>query len=347
MKNTDNFNDILPNELSQADIDMAHQYFDDSNPEEFHLWGIKCKTNLEYNGRKYKMLIDKRDSDELIMISLGYATGASTRSLAQACFIRDYINPEATLILNLNSTGKDTFMNYSKAERQQIRRGALEPAIGRLATALEFAGKPKNLTMLGISLGAKTMLEFASSEACPPAAVAIFGSPSVIDRSLPGLVYDFAWSGYHYDKAIKSNFKDHDSPLAIDVRPKSTPLGAFNYARSLIHPDNLAMASAICNESTVGSIEKIANKGGSVVHSWGDLDTVSPDQANMDISNKFKKELRYSGRRLNGVGHSAGHFYLLMGLLTRYARDLKRRNDKINFHPVNKITELIYHKKAK
>ncbi|NTW61758.1 alpha/beta hydrolase [Candidatus Saccharibacteria bacterium] len=333
MESNNYFHNILPMELSSDDISEAQKFLDNLHPDDLLNRGKDNIKEFDYNGSKYRMLVDKPESgdpNKAILVSLGYATGITARSLAQAYFIRDFVDPEATLVFHPNSTGNDMNMNYSEIERKQLRRGNLRPVVGRIAVAMASIGNPKDLTIFGLSQGATVALAYASDEATPESAVAFFGNPGVIDRSIIGLAYDFARSAYDFDKVIETNFTNNESPLAVEAKLKANPIGAFKHLVSILHSDNLAMAGAICHETTSPAIKKIIDKGGNIVHSWGEKDSVSPNSANYAISDKFDYSLRYSGRRLLDAGHTAGHFYALMGVLTRLARIQKKRVDSID-----------------
>lgn len=324
--NSGRYHDVLPEELDDCDISKAGWFLETVTPSGLENWA-KSKTEiLNYNGRDFNMVIDRShvDSDKAVLVLSEFGSGIMPRFIAKSRVIRNMVDPEATLVIQPSATIGEANMNFSYAERKELRRGNLSPIVGRLAVAMAGINNPSDVTIFGPSQGAMVALAYAAHPDTPPAAVAVVETPNIVERSMFQIVRDFVTAGKDLSDVVKANFENHQAPLAVlaerDARifPDVT-----KFMIKSLHPDNIAMVSAMRYPSASSDIKAILDKGGSVVQAWGDMDNVSPNDANQLIADKYQDNPRYDSLVLKGMSHAATDFYVLDGALARLAHELK------------------------
>ena len=75
-------------------------------------------------------------------------------------------------------------------------------------------------------------------------------------------------------------------------------------------------------DSAAANIETILNKGGTVIQAWGDVDKVSPNEANQLIADRFADSPNYVAFLLKNLSHAATDLYVLDAALMRVAANI-------------------------
>jgi pimeloyl-ACP methyl ester carboxylesterase len=265
------------------------------------------------------------DDDKVVLVSLEFGTNILPRSIAKARVIRDFVNPAATLVIQPNSIIGEPNMNFSWAERRRLSDGDLQPIIGRIAIAMGAVGDSEDVTIFGSSQGAMVALGYAAHKDTPSAVVSAVEIPNVVERRSGQLIADFMRSGRDLPRVVEANFTNHESsPASLVERDAISKRSFARYVLLSLHPDNIAMFGAMCHATEIiPTIKSVLDKGGSVVHAWGDQDNVSPEYMNKYIASIFKDNPRYASRELQSLSHAATDFYALDGALARLAHNLK------------------------
>jgi hypothetical protein len=324
------YHDILPGELKSDDIEAAQDFLNSQQPEWLTFWARQRRQTLTYNDQNFRTVIDtplSGNRDKAVVFPGEFGTDDEyARLIAKARITRDMVDPDASLVIVPSSAILARNMNFSWAERKKLFvDGNFEPVVGRMATTLSGIGNPSEVIMFGPSQGGTLALECAASVHLPPMATAVYDVPSVTDRRLWQLMWDFSQAGGDLSGAVAANFNNPRLPLAETVLNDATSASAMvKFMLRSMHPDNIALVGGMCFEDAHDCIDGALAKGGSVVHSWGDSDKVSPDLYNKLLADEFSVRERYESRPLIGFGHAVPDFYVACGALARAAYNLKQ-----------------------
>lgn len=320
---SDKYRDVLPGDLTRTDIDNACKFFDSIDLKDLENWTTDRTATYRYHDQDFQMIVDTPkdgNPEKAVLVLSEFATGIVPRLMVKSQIIRDMVDPEATLVIQPSSIQCQQNMNYSYKERLTLRSGNLAPIIGRIAITMCSLGSPKDLTIFGSSQGATVGLDYASKMESP-AHLAVVEIPNITERSTLNLTKDYMCSGKDLRQAVEANFDNHKSPFAVFAKNSTLFLNQIKYSYGFIHPDNMSMLETMRYASAFPHIKSILNNGGSVVHAWGNVDKVSPEDKNQLIAKTFENNPRYSSRLLRGMGHTAGDLYALDGALARLAHN--------------------------
>lgn len=318
---------VLPDDLTLGDITNARRFLESVSLEDLNEWTEK-RTQIYTNrdDHRFRMVVDQPSDgnrNKAVLVLSEFGTGVFPRLVAKSRVIRDAVDPEATLVIQPSSIIGEPNMNYSWAERVRLADGDLAPTIGRIALTMESLGNPEDVTIFGPSQGAMIGLGYAADDRTRPVALSVVEIPNLVERDSVQLMWDFKCSGRDLPQVVRANFINHEAPLAVLFeRDVVSKLNLARFVLSSLHPDNIAMISAMCHaKDEPAMIDTILKKGGSVVHAWGDQDHVSSVTFNRYISSieQFQNNPRYASRVLRGMGHAATDFYALDGALARLA----------------------------
>lgn len=326
-----NYRDALPDELTLWDINKSRKFLEGLSMSELNDWTEdRIQTYTTSDDQRFRMVVDRPkdgNSDKAVVVMSEFGTNIVPRLIAKSRVIRDIVDPGATLVIQPSSVIGEPNMNYSWVERNRLCEGNLRPIIGRVALTMNAIGNPEDVTIFGSSQGAMIGLGYAADSETPPAAVSVFELPNIVERQRTQLVADFMSSGSDLPQVVEANFTNQEAPFANYARHETTVSRLARYTLLSFHPDSIATVGAMRYASAVPAIETVLDKGGSVVHAWGDQDNVSPAFKNRFISTIpiFESNPKYVSRVLRGMSHAATDFYALDGALARLAHDLRTK----------------------
>jgi pimeloyl-ACP methyl ester carboxylesterase len=325
--NTVDYHNVLPGELMPHDITKARLFLENLSLPDLHEWTRqRTQTYTVHNDCRFRVVVDRPlngDDDQAVLVLSGFEEN-NPQLIVKSRVIRDMVNPAATLIIQPSSTDNEPNMNYSPFEQNLLTQGNLEPIIGRVAIVMASVGNPMDVTLFGASQGAMVGLGYAAHSKTPSAAVSVIEIPNIIERQRAQILSDFEISSRDSLQVIKANFENHESPFAAFAEcVVSSKPSIARYVLSSMCPDNQVMVDAMCHATAQNAIESIINKGGSVVHAWGDQDNVSPNTPNQYIAAMFEARKKYTHRVLHGTGYAASELYALDGALARLAHNSK------------------------
>jgi len=315
--------------LRIEDVEATSSYLSTITPTELDdLARRKMRTleSLDEESRQFRMFIDEGENPEQALFVFGeFANGMKPSVLARAEVIRRLAAPDATLIVQPNSTHDQANTNFSKYERSQLRRGDLAPMLWRTAVALDaIGGNVSDLSLVGPSQGGAVALAYAVSER-PDASVTILETPTVVERSTFGVAKDFMGAGGGLIESLDANYgKPEEAELAAHMHETTSFVNLFlKYPRDMLHPDNLASIGMLGNGDAASQMEQILDARGSVAHAWATGDRVSPVDANRAVRDRLESRTRYVGREFDGL-HDVTNIYWVLGALAREAASLKK-----------------------
>lgn len=321
--------------VQQDDIEVINRLLCDTSRAELAEW-VKTRTTVRHMGDSaFKLLIDipsESDSSRLLIVGGEYGNGLSEAVAIRARVVRDLVAPEATLIVQPNSSfGFRNSHGLARAERQQLSRGDVAPLVDRLRSVVD-ASNSSEVTFVGPSQAGVIASAFAAHGETPPTNVAIVETPNTHQRSSWALVKDFAGYGANLKDNIALNF-----PAATDTEPvrlkeeligELTVAGFARYGIGLVQPDNLALRGIMRRPTLRPYLEAALDKGSGVTHAWGVKDRVSSDEANRVVSGVLSSNASYEAYRFEGglADHSLTNVYPVLGALARRAAQLGTRS---------------------
>lgn len=273
--------------------DVLHQ----RTPEELAEWVKQNTVTQKLGSQTYKMIVSEGSSDPgTVILSAGElgngldALGAIARILA----IRDVVNPGASIVYQPNTTFSESNMNFSRTERRSLKQGDARPLTGRILQTLDSL-KPTKIVAYGPSQGATTILSLAADSDAPNMSVAVIETPNILRRSALELAADYSSSGKLLNETVSSNF-DTPTKLQKYLLQALKLKGTAFYALGLLKPDNLALLGLMRTDTAKSDMERILQRGGSLVHSWATETNVSPADINesirADLSQRFKESYK-------------------------------------------------------
>ncbi|NTW62036.1 hypothetical protein HGB25_01330 [Candidatus Saccharibacteria bacterium] len=318
---------VLPGELTGGDIESAQTFLDSKSPSDLKFWASqRSREPYSCGDQRFRMVVDKPNGgnrDKAVLFLSEFGTPDLPRLIAKARITRDFIDPEASLVIQPSSVNGEDNMNFSHDERLRLLKGDLQPYIARIAIVMKSLSDPEDLTIFGPSQGATVGMAYASSDEVHATALTIVEAPNVAERNSLSLAQDFAQSGQDLARVVRANFDNHERPLAqLIEKDASSPVSMARFIVSAMHPDNMATVGVMQHNTASEHIKAVLDKGGSVVHAWGDVDNVSPAFNNQRIADEFEAQPRYASRVLRNMGHTAMDFYALDGALARLAHNL-------------------------
>lgn len=105
----------------------------------------------------------------------------------------------------------------------------------------------------------------------------------------------------------------------------TSPSLVLDLIRRMAHTDTMALVGALRYDTADAAIGAVLDRGGAVVHAWGDQDSVSPQKKNDMINEHYRDHHRYESHVLRGFGHAATDLYVLNGALARQAHGQARK----------------------
>lgn len=321
-----------PTDLTPEDLARASEFLQNSSAADLRDWADQKTTTYELNGQNYRMVVDRPDGGDAtkaVVVAGEFGNGISPAVAARAQVVRDTVAPEATLVIQPNTTYDQDNLNFSKEERRQLRAGNLSPMLGRIALTLDDFNDLEDLTLYGPSQGGTVSLGYAA-EYAPSAAVAVVEAPNVLDRSSLKMAADFNGCGAQLKDVIGENYEDQEAVFMQQTIADLSLAGMARFVRSIARPDNLAMIGVMRRDTASEQIGTILREGGGVVQAYGTVDSVSPRRANRMIADAYGGASsldrdRYRSVLLQGSDHSVTNHYALNGALARKAHRLTRR----------------------
>lgn len=320
--------------LNKEDFERTDDFLRDLDPSTLHEWIDERTVTRQFGERAFRMIIDTpNDGDEGKAVVVGgeFGNGITPATVLRARIVRDMVDPSASLVLQPNSTFLQPNMNYSRTERQMLRRGKTSPLIGRVATTLDSMKNPEALTLVGVSQGSVAMLELAThSDYIPPAAVAVLEAPGVKDRSRLELLQDFMSCGADLVEVVKENYSDENHPILVETLRSFSGKERIRYGLGVLNPENVAILGILLHSRAQRAMHDVVQRGGAVVHAWGTKDAVSPVNENRAIA-AWMHDLgfgetgthKYASHELTGADHSISNNYSVIGALAREATALR------------------------
>ncbi len=322
-----NYRGVLPDEMTDQQINAASDFLDTLSPDGLDVWAAERTKSLNYNGQDYRMVVDRPedfDPNKVVVVLSEFGTGIIPRLTAKARLMRDAVDPKATLVIQPSSTIGQPNMNYSPEERERLSYGDSSPIIGRLALTMAGIDNPQDMIIFGPSQGATFALDYAASDLAPDSVkTVIVETPNIIKRSTWQLALDFMSAGKDLPDVVGANFNNPETPFAV-LAKRNTRIfpDLTKFILSSLHPDNLASIRAMRYDSAAANIETILNKGGTVIQAWGDVDKVSPNEANQLIADRFADSPNYVAFLLKNLSHAATDLYVLDAALMRVAANI-------------------------
>ena len=315
--------------LTETDLETTNAFLHDLTPLKLDQWTSERTVVNHLGGRAFRMVVDHPDDgdrNQAVVVTGEFGGGRTPANIVRARIIREMVNPAATLVVQPNSTFREPNMNYQRAERHLLRRGRLDPLLGRIATTLGAVGNPKELTILGSSQGSVSALGLATRDYLPPSAVAVLEAPGVKERSRRQLLLDFVCCGGDLNSIISENYADSAHPLLEETLRGLSVSERMRYALGIMKPDNTATIGILLRANAEQAMQTTIRRGGSIVHAWGTEDKVSPPEDNRLIAKGIQQARmpRYEAYELAGADHSISNNYSLVGALARRANLLLR-----------------------
>lgn len=321
--------------LTEEDFEKTDAFLHDLDLSELHEW-IDKKTATHHLGeRAFQMVVDQPnegDKSKAVVVPFEFANGITPASVVRARIIRDMVDSNASLVMQPNSTFLQANMNYSRIERQRLRRGELDSIMGRIAVTLDSIENPQNLTLVGSSQGSAVVLELANQkDYIPPSAVAVLEAPGVKERSRLELLRDFLSCGTDLNEVVAENYSDSQHPLLVETLRSFSGKERVRYGLGAVSPGNVATLGILLHSRAQSAMRDIVQGGGAVVHAWGTKDAVSPASDNRAIVQEMNEIVglgdegvgRYTAYELTGASHSVSNNYSVIGALAREAAALK------------------------
>lgn len=327
------YHTVLPELMKPDDIEVSRRILGRRSLDGLYQWmQDKTETFETPGGQQFRAIVDRgEDSGRMIATFSEIGTPFVPRFVVKSQITRAFIDPTESASLVAILTGKrgDEWLNYSKKERAALAKGDMAPMVGRGALIADAIGQPSEVTLIGTSQGAVGALAYGADLSTPAVAVAAIELPTVVERLLLGLAWDFA--GQHNDLigAVAANFTEDmtaSSDLAQHIQNESH-LGMKDLPDAwhrMTLPDTVAAIRGMTHATAAHDIELSLKKGGSVVHAWGTLDAVSPVNANQAIAARWRGNPRYNDYELP-LSHAAlTDVYVVYAALARQARALRK-----------------------
>jgi hypothetical protein len=318
---------VLFNELTEEDVESAAQFLSSIDTAAMEAWTSERIEIPEIGDQRFRMVVDRGEDEQAAVIVGGeFGNGITPWALARARIVRDMVNPDATLIYQPNTTVGQPNMNFSSDERRTLHEGGVEPFHDRLDIVLDRANAPDDLTFYGPSQGGVVALSYATKQE-RPVAVAVVETPNVANRSQIELLKDFAGSGSQLKQVIQDNYEHPENIQEIFAKETLEGLsiaGMTRFVRGILKADNRAIAGILRRDVAKAHMATILDNKGSIVHSYGTANSVSPIDANRAITQDLSPYARYQGVEMAGADHSISNHYALNGALARAARNLLR-----------------------
>ncbi len=293
--------------LGRHDINVAKERYKCIDPLDFESWTESRVKTFEYNQQTFESFVDipdNVDANEVVLFCSEFATGLNhIRLIEKALIARDAINPRAFLVIQPNSTKTRPYMNFSEAERNELRSGNAEPIVGRINTIMANIGSPNKITVFGPSQGATVVLEYASQLNQSVTVIAV-EAPNVISRSDLRLAIDFLSAGKDLPLVVESNFENDESDYADIIRNDASLPGMINFGREALNPDNFALMGLMKQNTAADLMEKVLKNGGRVLHAWAENENVSPDPINLAIAEDLRQYPKYKSEIFKKIGHA-------------------------------------------
>jgi hypothetical protein len=297
------------------------------NSADLAAWTEQNTRRLVYGERNYNMLVHRPatgDPNKVVVIGGEFGNGLTPAVAARSRVVRDIVAPEATLVVQPNSTiFEDDHMNYSREERLTLRSGEALPLIGRIATTLDALHNPEDITMFGPSQGGTAVLAYAAHRWSPDGiATAVVETPNVVNRSSAQLLANFVGSGGQLKDIIAENFADPSSQLKKEIIAATGLAGFVRFGLGIATRRNRVLRGIMREDTAYRNMAGVLYRGGSVVHAWGNVNSVSPAGANESFRSHLDVFPRYESVKLEDKDHSVTNNYVLAGTLAKSARRL-------------------------
>lgn len=310
--------------IDETEFENAQQQLQNLSIKRLTDWTIQHTVTYELGSQRYRMVVDRGDSDAVIIAGGEYGVGLdSVGSAARLLTIRALVDEHATVVLQPNSSLHEDNTNFSRDERKKLVAGDTAPFVDRLRLTLDDIHAQK-IIGYGPSQGGTSILALGAHLQMPPLATAVVEVPNVERRSGLRLTYDFLGAGSLLKRNIRENFEP-DSELAAALVGGMSLRGTVRYLAGLVHADNLASIGIMRRYTAPRQMKAILDKGGSVCHAWATETSVSPVERNRSIKVIFGANA-YDGRyfpfEINENDHSVTNQYLLNAALVRRASDL-------------------------
>lgn len=310
--------------IDDAALDRAQRQVASFTTRQLADWTCEHTVTYEVAEQPYRMIVERGESDQVIIAGGELGVGSdSLGSAARLLTIRALVDEQATVILQPNTTLRESNTNFSKEELGKLGGGDPAPMVDRMRRVLDYVNG-RWIVGFGPSQGGVTMLAVAAHPDVQPVATAVIETPNVIDRSLSGLTRDFLGAGSRLKDNIRSNFAS-GSAFADDLVAGMSLWGTARYLAGLTRPDNRALAGLMRRYTASRQMKQILDKGGSVAHAWATEDAVSPRENNRVIAAIFGPgayDGRYYPFEITDNDHSVTNQYLVSAALVRRARDV-------------------------
>lgn len=314
---------------NESQIEASQALLSTFNKENLTAWTDERTVTQEIGGRAFRMLVDPGEDDQSVVIAFGeFGNGLdATGAVARARVMREFVNPNATLILQPNSTRNQNNPNFSRTERKALHHGDPMPIVDRTFVTLEAYGNPSDVVVNGPSQGGVVALAYGAHPSSPAVAVSTMEAPNVADRSLARLAKDFLGAGPLLKENIADNFES-DSRFKDELIADLGLVGFIKYGVGLARFDNVALAGLMKYGTAERDTVRILEKNGSVVQAWATGDSVSPVADNRDIAERLQPTnyFRYKGVELEN-DHSMTNLYSVSGALAHYALTLRNQSE--------------------
>lgn len=295
---------------------------------------------VELEDREFRAYIEPKSSDRLVVVSGEYGnsywgqhdSSVPNPALVRAHVIRDFVDPEASLLYMTGDAIGEQNLGLSPQERKKLRQGSAAPLADRVHAAIDAFPNAHEIdrgTGVGMSLGAVTMSHMMREGGSPVNSWAIVEAPNVARRQRPKMVADFMNGGGHLAENIRLNaHPSEDSPvvdehlLSVDASTGAGRRGMLRYFAGFALKNTYAQSGPLLQPTLGESIDVALSRQENVVHVWGTQDEVSPPEANRWIrDHEVRPSDRYFPLELSGdyARHPLTNAYVLMGAVARRA----------------------------
>ncbi len=290
-------------------------------------WATQHTNTYGFKSTTFNMSIERGENpDQVLVVGGEFGNGSDAiGAVARALLIRHLVAPDASLILQPNTTLSQNNTRFTDNEGQQLKKGDRTPLTHRYQIALAAINNPAEMIVYGPSQGGVAVLDLAAHKDMPPMATTIMEAPNVARRSFPKMMLDFLGAGKELKQTISNNFET-DSALEESLLSDLSIAGLAKYGLGALREDNLSLVGVIRRATATEDIKTALSKGGTVVHAWAEGDKVSPAVANVAVAREIERDgpTHYEARSFPG-DHSITNNYILNAALVDRSIQLEKR----------------------
>ena len=267
--------------------------------------------DLPGSDRQFGMLVhqpEDGDPNKLLIFHSSFAGGKNADSVAEALYMREVVDPSATLMIQMNGSrvGEKSPMNFSDNDRRLLKGRYLAPFVKRTQAVVESIGNPEDQVVFGASQGAAVALAYSGDHDSAAVATAVLDVPTLpLDepRTFNQLRKNFGSSGKGLKDIMIGNFSDPEWRFAKEMDAQYGLLGTVRQVAGMVRhgKDNLAIPHTLLSQAAESQMFAALGKSddATLVHSWTTESAVSSLESNLDVHARIRKS--FNGERYQGI----------------------------------------------